>query len=69
MAPWRVPRVSHFQGNDALHGFVRKAYGFPQGVGCVELPLPQARRLWHLIHYGTLVTVDAAPTIGGPRPS
>jgi hypothetical protein len=52
-----VPWVSYFQGNDALHGFVRKAYGFPQSAGCVELPLPTARRLWHLIHYGTLVTV------------
>ncbi len=58
-----VPWVSYFQGNDALHGFTRKAYGFPQSAGCVELPRPQARRLWHLIHYGTLVTVEAAPTL------
>ncbi len=55
-----VPWVNYFQGNDALHGFVRQAYGFPQSAGCVELPLRQAKRLWQLIHYGTLVTVADA---------
>jgi L,D-transpeptidase catalytic domain/Putative peptidoglycan binding domain len=30
--------VSYFNGGDALHGFVRASYGFPQSDGCVEMP-------------------------------
>ena len=53
-----VPWVSYFNGGDAVHGFVRGSYGFPQSLGCVELPPPTADTVWHDIHYGTLVTVS-----------
>ena len=33
-----VPYVSYFNGGDALHGFIRASYGFPQSLGCVEMP-------------------------------
>ncbi len=52
-----VPWVNYFNGGDAVHGFPRAAYGFPQSLGCVELPIPQAAKAWNYIHYGTLVTV------------
>jgi hypothetical protein len=59
-----VPWVNYFAGGDAVHGFVRAAYGFPQSLGCVELPVPVAARAWPYIHYGTLVTVMPS---GSPR--
>jgi hypothetical protein len=56
-----------------VHGFPRAAYGFPQSLGCVELPIPNAAIAWTYIHYGTPVTValNVAPTLrhiihGGP---
>jgi hypothetical protein len=52
-----VPWVNYFSGGDAVHGFVRATYGFPQSLGCVELPPSTAGKVWALIHYGTLVTV------------
>jgi hypothetical protein len=54
--------VSYFDGGVAIHGFVRASYGFPQSLGCVELPLAMAARAWGWIHYGTLVTVLAEPS-------
>ena len=33
-----IPWVSYFNGGDALHGFVRGRYGYPQSDGCVEMP-------------------------------
>ena len=53
-----VPYVNYFHGGDAVHGFVRSAYGFPQSLGCVELPVPEARAAWSYLDYGTLVTVE-----------
>lgn len=53
-----VPYVNYFNGSDAVHGFVRASYGFPQSLGCVELPPHVAGQVWKLIHYGTLVTID-----------
>ncbi|RIV17765.1 murein L,D-transpeptidase [Alicyclobacillaceae bacterium I2511] len=52
-----VPWVNYFHGGDAVHGFPRAAYGFPQSLGCVELPISEAALAWPYIHYGTLVTV------------
>ncbi len=49
--------INYFNGSDAVHGFVRASYGFPQSVGCVELPVPVAAQLWPMVHIGTLVTV------------
>lgn len=52
-----VPYVNYFNGGDAVHGFIRSQYGYPQSLGCVELPIPSARIAWRYIRYGTLVTV------------
>ncbi len=53
-----IPWVSYFNGGDALHGFIRASYGFPQSVGCVEMPFASASRVWPLTPIGTLVTVQ-----------
>jgi hypothetical protein len=52
-----VPWVNYFHGNDALHGYTRTAYGFPQSAGCVELPVPMAKQAFHLLHDGAVVTI------------
>ncbi|HVV17792.1 MAG TPA: L,D-transpeptidase family protein, partial [Pseudonocardiaceae bacterium] len=52
-----IPWVAYFNGGDAVHGFVRGAYGFPQSNGCVELPVSNAAKVWTMDPYGTLVTV------------
>lgn len=52
-----VPWINYFYGGDAIHGFVRNSYGFPQSVGCVELPVSHAQTVFGIIDYGTLVTV------------
>jgi peptidoglycan hydrolase-like protein with peptidoglycan-binding domain len=51
--------VSYFNGGDALHGFVRASYGFPQSDGCVEMPVANAAVVFPLTPLGTLVTVQA----------
>jgi lipoprotein-anchoring transpeptidase ErfK/SrfK len=52
-----IPDVSYFYGSDAVHGFVRASYGFPQSDGCVELPLAAATTVYRYDPIGTLVTV------------
>jgi peptidoglycan hydrolase-like protein with peptidoglycan-binding domain/uncharacterized membrane protein len=54
-----IPWVSYFNGGDALHGFVRGSYGFPQSDGCVEMPISNAATVFPLTPLGTLVTVQA----------
>jgi hypothetical protein len=54
-----IPWVSYFHGGDALHGFVRSSYGFPQSDGCVEMPIGNAQVVFPLTPLGTLVTVQA----------
>lgn len=54
-----VPFVNYFDGGCAIHGFVRKSYGYPQSLGCVELPISKAKVAWQYIDYGTPVTVEA----------
>src|ERR1700733_10063530 len=54
-----IPWVSYFNGGDALHGFVRGSYGFPQSDGCVEMPVANAAVVFPLTPIGTLVTVEA----------
>jgi hypothetical protein len=51
--------VSYFNGSDAVHGFVRASYGFPQSVGCAELPYATAGQVWPHMHIGTIVTVHS----------
>jgi L,D-transpeptidase catalytic domain len=38
-----VQWVSYFSGGSAVHYFVRGTYGWPQSLGCVELPLGAAK--------------------------
>ena len=53
-----IPWVSYFNGGDALHGFIRASYGFPQSLGCVEMPYANAAVVFPLTPLGTLVTVQ-----------
>jgi peptidoglycan hydrolase-like protein with peptidoglycan-binding domain len=53
-----IPWVSYFTGGDALHGFVRGSYGYPQSDGCVEMPPANAAVVFPLTPIGTLVTVQ-----------
>jgi peptidoglycan hydrolase-like protein with peptidoglycan-binding domain len=52
-----VQWVSYFSGGSAVHYFVRGTYGWPQSLGCVELPYGAAKQAYPLLPYGTLVTV------------
>ncbi len=52
-----VPWVSYFNGGDALHGFIRASYGFPQSDGCVEMPYSEAHSVYPYTPIGTLVHV------------
>ncbi|MGH9046121.1 MAG: Ig-like domain-containing protein [Acidimicrobiales bacterium] len=52
-----VPWASYFDGGEALHGFPRANYGYPQSNGCVEMRITTAGRLWPYTVIGTLVTV------------
>jgi peptidoglycan hydrolase-like protein with peptidoglycan-binding domain len=49
--------ISYFNGGDALHAFTRAQYGFPQSLGCVEMPLGPAGQVWPYTPIGTLVHV------------
>jgi L,D-transpeptidase-like protein len=53
-----VPWISYFNGGDALHGFNRAQYGFPQSLGCVEMPVGTAGRVWPYTPIGTLVHIE-----------
>jgi L,D-transpeptidase catalytic domain len=50
--------VSYFNGGDALHAFPRASFGTPQSLGCVELPLAAAAKIWPYTPIGTLVTIE-----------
>ncbi len=52
-----VQFVAYFHDGDAVHYFPRAAYGIPQSLGCVELPLAEAARAWPYLAYGTIVSV------------
>jgi len=54
-----VSWVSYFRSGEAVHYFPRGSYGYPQSLGCVELPYDQAHYVWPYMTYGTLVTVTA----------
>ncbi len=49
--------INYFNGGDAVHGFPRGSYGFPQSLGCVELPIPTAHVAFNHLAIGDLVTV------------
>jgi lipoprotein-anchoring transpeptidase ErfK/SrfK len=52
-----IPWVAYFNGGDAIHGFWRYGYGYPQSLGCVELIPDDAEQVWPYDQLGTLVTV------------
>jgi hypothetical protein len=54
-----VPWVNYFNGGDAVHGFPRASYGFPQSLGCVEAPITTAAQIWPHVQVGTLFTIAA----------
>jgi lipoprotein-anchoring transpeptidase ErfK/SrfK len=53
-----VPWVNYFNGGDAVHGYVRPGYGYPQSNGCVELPIPTAQKVYGMLQLGDLVIVS-----------
>ena len=52
-----IPDVSYFNGGDALHGFLRGSYGYPQSDGCVEMPYSEAAEVYPYTPIGTIVHV------------
>jgi hypothetical protein len=50
--------ISYFHGGEALHAFTRASFGTPQSLGCVELPLAAAAKVWPYTPIGTLVTIE-----------
>ena len=52
-----VPYVAYFNGGDAVHGFLRAQYGYPQSLGCVELAYANAAVVFNYDPIGTLVNV------------
>lgn len=52
-----VEWVAYFNGGDAVHYIPRSSFGFPQSLGCVEVPYAAGAQAWPLLSYGTLVTV------------
>jgi len=53
-----VPWVNYFNGGDAVHGYPRASYGFPQSNGCVELPIETAHRVFDRLAIGDVVWVQ-----------
>ena len=62
-----VSWVSYFNGSDAVHYYPRASYGFPQSLGCVELPNAQAEQSDPFLTYGSLVTVPLTDLARGHR--
>lgn len=53
-----VPWVNYFNGGDAVHGYPRESYGFPQSNGCVELPIEAAHTVFGMLAIGDIVEVE-----------
>jgi hypothetical protein len=58
-----IPWVSYFHGGDALHGFLRSQYGYPQSLGCVEMPFANAKIVWPYTPIGAGRALVAAPPL------
>jgi hypothetical protein len=52
-----VQFVAYFRAGQAVRYFPRYSYGWPQSLGCVELPLDAAARARPYLTYGSLLTV------------
>src|SRR5205807_5728357 len=53
-----VPWVNYFNGGDAVHGFIRPGYGYPQSNGCIELPIETAQTVFGMLRLGDMVVVS-----------
>ncbi len=53
-----VRYISYFNGGEGIHAFNRASFGTPQSLGCVELPLAAAAKVWPYTPIGTLVTIE-----------
>ena len=53
-----IPWVNYFNGGDAVHGYIRPGYGYPQSNGCVELPIATAQTVYGMLALGDLVIVS-----------
>ena len=53
-----VPWVNYFHNGEAIHGFPRRHYGYPQSAGCVELPIYKAKELYPILYKYAVVTVS-----------
>jgi peptidoglycan hydrolase-like protein with peptidoglycan-binding domain len=53
-----VPWVNYFNGGDAVHGYERASYGYPQSNGCVELPISTAQTVFGMLRLGDIVVVS-----------
>ncbi len=58
-----VQYVSFFNGDYAVHSMKRASYGTAQSLGCVELPLNEAKQAYPYLSYGSLVTVTGGPVV------
>ena len=52
-----VQWVSYFTDGSAVHYYARGSYGWPQSLGCLELPYTAAKTSYGYLPYGTLITV------------
>jgi peptidoglycan hydrolase-like protein with peptidoglycan-binding domain len=65
----RVYYVAYFRSGEAVHYFLRPGYGYPQSLGCVELPMSEAQKAWPYLTYGSLVTVERGALTPGTSPT
>jgi peptidoglycan hydrolase-like protein with peptidoglycan-binding domain len=61
--------VSYFRSGEAVHYYLRGSYGFPQSLGCVELPFNEAKVAWPYLTYGSLVSVNRGALTPGTSPT
>jgi hypothetical protein len=55
-----VQFVAYFRTGEAIHYMPRATYGYPQSLGCVEIPLQAASVIWNYTYLGSLVTVTGS---------
>lgn len=60
-----VQWVAYFHGGDAVHYIPRSQFGYPQSLGCVEVPYAAGAQAWPLLTEGSLVTVAGCNADGG----
>lgn len=53
-----IPWVNYFDKGEAIHGYPRASYGFPQSAGCVELPIRKSKELYPILYKYAIVSVS-----------